>query len=141
MLRVFLFYLLLLSVTAVAFRRGDKETRVAVVIAFFATLLSAASVRAFGTAQPVETMVAMVDIGVLAAFVFIALRSCRFWPLWAAGLQLTTVMAHLLRLISPDMVNIAYQAAMRFWSYPILLIIAVAAIRSHRYAEHTEQRA
>lgn len=135
MIRVFIFYLLLLAVVAIAFRRGDGETRAAVGIAFAATLLSAASVRYFGAGEPVETMVALVDIGVLAAFVAIALRSCRFWPLWAAGLQLTTVLAHLLRVISPDLVNIAYQAAMRFWSYPILLIIAVAAIRSHRYAQ------
>ena len=130
MLRVTIFYLLLLGVVALALRRGDFETRLAAGIALLATLLSAASVTLFGGAQPVEIWVAVVDIGVLVAFVVIALRSSRFWPLWAAGLQLTTVLAHVLRLLSPDLVNIAYQAAMRFWSYPILLILAVAALRS-----------
>ena len=32
----------------------------------------------------------LVDLAVLAGFVTVALRSKRFWPLWVAGLQLTT---------------------------------------------------
>jgi hypothetical protein len=69
---------------------------------------------------------------VLAAFVFVALRSDRFWPLWIAGLQLTMSISHLLKAIQPDLVPIAYAAAERFWSYPILAIIAVATWRSHQ---------
>ena len=133
MLRVILFYLLLLAVVAIAFRRGDRETQFAGLIALVATLLSAASVTFLGAGQPVETVVAVVDLGVLALFVWIALRSYRFWPLWVSGLQLTTVLAHILRILNPQLVDIAYQAAMRFWSYPILLIIAVAALRTRRY--------
>ncbi|WP_205481156.1 hypothetical protein [Sphingomonas arenae] len=133
MLRVAFFYLLLLAVVWLAFRRGDRETRAAGLVALTATLLSAASVRLLGGGQPVEAAVAMVDLAVLALFVAIALRSNRFWPLWVAGLQLTTVLAHLLRMLSPDLVYFAYQAAMRFWSYPILFIIAAAALRTRRY--------
>jgi hypothetical protein len=33
---------------------------------------------------------ALVDLGVLAGFVTVALTSQRFWPLWVAGCQLTT---------------------------------------------------
>lgn len=130
MTRVVVFYLLLLSVAVLAFRRGDGETRAAVLVALAATLASATSVQLFGAGEPVEFMVAGVDLAVLASFVAIALRSPRFWPLWAAGLQLTTVLAHLLRIANPELVNFAYQAAMRFWSYPILLIIAIAALRT-----------
>nr|WP_294170969.1 hypothetical protein [uncultured Sphingomonas sp.] len=130
-----LFYALLLAVVLLAVRHGDRETRFAALIALAGSLLSAASVYSVGGARPVEGFVALVDLGVLAAFVYVALRSCRFWPLWVAGLQLTTVLAHLLRLISPDLVDIAYQAAMRFWSYPILIILAMAAWRTHRYQQ------
>jgi hypothetical protein len=135
MMRVVLFYALLLTVVLLALRHGDRETRYAALIALAGSLLSAASVYSIGGARPVEGFVALVDLGVLAAFVYIALKSCRFWPLWVAGLQLTTVLAHLLRLISPDLVDIAYQAAMRFWSYPILLILVVAALRTGRYGD------
>lgn len=133
MLRIILFDLLLLSVVFLAFRRGDLETRVASMIALAATALTAFSVLFLGAGEPVETMVAIVDVTTLIAFVLIALRSHRFWPLWIAGLQLTTVLAHLFRVISPDLVNIAYQTAMRFWSYPILFILAVAVWRTQRY--------
>jgi len=133
MLRVFLFYLLLFAVVVIAFRRGDRETRFAGLTALVATLLSAASVTLLGAGEPVETAVALVDLAVLALFVAIALRSYRFWPLWVSGLQLTTVIAHVLRILNPDLVDIAYQTAMRFWSYPILLIIAAAALRTRRY--------
>jgi hypothetical protein len=84
--------------------------------------------------QGVAVGVAIIDITVLGLFVALALRTQRFWPLWVAGLQLTTVMGHGLRLLQPAMVDIAYAAAMRFWAYPILVILMIAALRSHSYA-------
>lgn len=74
----------------------------------------------------------LIDIAVLAAFATIALHSNRFWPLWVTGLQLTTMIAHLLKLIDPDLLPVAYAAAARLWSYPILLVIAVGALRAWR---------
>jgi hypothetical protein len=134
MIRVAVYWALLLLVLLSAFRRGDRETRIAAVICLVATILSIILVRPYAMGfRQVETWVALVDIGVLLAFVVIAMRSMRFWPLWVSGLQLTTVLAHGLRLMQPELVDLAYAAAMRFWSYPILLILAVAAWRTQRY--------
>jgi hypothetical protein len=130
MIRIFLYYLLLLTVVSLAFRRGDRETRIAACICVAASVLSAL-LMTFHT--QVAAGVAVVDLAVLGLFVALALRTERFWPLWIAGLQLTTVLGHLLRLLEPGLVNIVYAAAMRFWAYPILLILIVAAIRSERY--------
>jgi len=74
----------------------------------------------------------IVDLGVLAGFVTVALRSKRFWPLWVAGLQLTTSLGHILKGIDPDLLPRAYGAALQFWSYPILLILAVGTFRTQR---------
>ena len=74
----------------------------------------------------------LVDLGVLAGFVVVALRSERFWPLWVAGLQLTTSIGHLLKGVDQDLLPRAYGAALQFWSYPILVILAVGTYRSHR---------
>jgi hypothetical protein len=74
----------------------------------------------------------LVDLLVLSAFVAIALQSDRFWPLWVAGLQLTTSFSHFLRAIDANLIPQAYAAAERFWSYPILIILLVGAWRSHR---------
>ncbi len=68
----------------------------------------------------------------LAAFTALALRSERFWPLWVAGLQLTTLVAHLLKAVELDLMPHAYAAAARLWVYPIFLIIVVGTWRSHQ---------
>ena len=74
----------------------------------------------------------LVDFAVLAGFVTVALRSNRFWPLWVAGLQLTTSIGHVLKGIDQDLLPRAYGAALQFWSYPILIILAVGTFRRHR---------
>ena len=52
----------------------------------------------------------------LVGFTTIALRSDRFWPLWVAGLQLTTIIAHLLKAIQFELIPQVYAAAARFGS-------------------------
>ena len=134
MIRIAVYWGLLFIVLLAAFRRGDRETRLAAVICLVATILSVLLIRPYAMGfRQVETWVALIDIGVLLAFVGIAMRSMRFWPLWVSGLQLTTVLAHGLRLLQPGLVDLAYAAAMRFWSYPILLILVAAAWRTQRY--------
>ena len=73
-----------------------------------------------------------VDLAVLIAFTFVALQSDRFWPLWVAGLQLTTSVAHFLKALDPHLIPQAYGLSVRFWSYPILVILAVGSWRAHR---------
>ena len=114
--------------TLLALYRGDRETRAAALVCVGATILTLIMVTA--TYSRIEIPVAVIDVAVLAAFTAIALRSRRFWPLWIAGLQLTTTLAHLLKMLSPNLLNVAYAAAMKFWSYPILLIIAIAVLRT-----------
>ena len=74
----------------------------------------------------------VVDLMVLASFLYVALQSDRFWPLWIAGLHVTTMIGHALKLMSGDMVPIAYAVALRFWAYPELIILAVAVWRHTR---------
>lgn len=139
MARIVTYYLLLLIVVLLAFRRGDRETRMAAAICVLASMLSAFLMQ---DNNRLESGIALVDLAVLGSFVAIALRSARFWPLWVSGLQLTTSISHLLFLLQPTLLDFAYHAAMRFWSYPILLILAAAALRSRHYGpEHRKQPA
>lgn len=129
----YIYLLILVGVTAFAFARGDSEARSVAIICVVATALTALTfVSDLTPYAELEGGVALIDLGVLAAFITIALKSPRFWPLWISGLQLTTTMGHLLRIIEPDMMSLAYAAALRSWSYPILLILAVATWRGHR---------
>ncbi|MFC7536531.1 hypothetical protein ACFQPG_04025 [Sphingomonas sp. GCM10030256] len=129
--RVILFYILLTALALFAARRGGREERIAANVCLLATIATSLLLSPLSTRfAAIELGVALIDVGVLAAFVAIALRSARFWPLWVAGIQLTTVMGHLLKAVQPKLIPMAYGTALVFWSYVILLIIAVAILRT-----------
>lgn len=132
MLARILFWSILLLTFAYALWRGRSDERMAATVCVLATIatrfaISPLTVRYTG----VELGLLTIDMAVLAAFVAIALRSQRFWPLWIAGLQLTNSLSHLMKVIELDLLPRAYAAAAMFWSYPILLIIVVGTWRSH----------
>ena len=116
-----------------ALLRGRKYERLTAIICVMASAVSGL-LRAplHERYVHVESGDLLVDLVVLGGFVVIALRSDRFWPLWVAGLQLTTGLSHLLRAIDTSLIPRAYATAERFWSYPILIILLVGAWRSHR---------
>jgi hypothetical protein len=129
----YIFWALLLLTCGYAFWRGRKYEQLAAIICVAASVISVlARAPLHQRYAGVEIGDLIVDITVLLAFVAIALRSDRFWPLWVAGLQLTLSMSHLFKAIQPSLIPIAYAAAERFWSYPTLVIIAAGAWRQHR---------
>ncbi|HUP67441.1 MAG TPA: hypothetical protein VM145_04425 [Sphingomicrobium sp.] len=133
MLRLIIFNALLLGSCGYAWRRGRSDERTVAAICVAASLVSLAVISSFNTLYSnLEVGVLMVDIATLAAFTFVAMRSDRFWPLWVSGLQLTTSVAHFLKVADPGLVPIAYSAAARMWSYPILIILAVGTWRGQR---------
>ena len=143
MLRLVAFSVLLIGSCSYAFLRGrgnERLTAAVCVIASIASIALAGPVKL--RYSHIEVGVFIVDLLTLAAFTYVALRSGRFWPLWISGLQLTTSIAHLLKAIEPDLVPIAYAAAERLWSYPILIILAVGTWRSNRRMrlQPTDQR-
>jgi hypothetical protein len=128
-----IFDALLAAVVIYALWRGRSEERltaIACLLATVATVLVKGPIRL--TYTSVEFGVLLVDLATLAVFTFVALRSERFWPLWVSGLQLTTSIGHLFKAIDPNLIPIAYAAAARVWSYPILIIIAVGTWRAHK---------
>lgn len=132
------FYLVLLAVSCgYALWRGDRDARIAAIVCLVATALTVLMLtRGPGRYQTVEGGAMIVDLATLAAFVTLALFSHRFWPLWIAGMQLTASSAHALKLVDGSMGPYAYAAAERFWSYPILMIIAFGAFRAHGRERH-----
>ena len=134
-----IFRILLALVVLYALLRGQRDERhvgIIFVIGVIATelVLPERSERFAG----VEVKLVLVDVAVLAGCVWVALRSDRFWPLWIAGLQLTAMLGHLLKAVEVELFARAYAAALVFWAYPMLIILAVGTWRSHRRA--TAQR-
>lgn len=127
------YWAILLLICAFAFWRGRSDERAAAGTCLAASLIQVLAISpAAHRYSGVEVGVLLIDLAVLAAFVLIALRSSRFWPLWVAGLQLTTIMGHLLKAVQLDLLPLAYAGALRFWSYPILLILAVGTWRTQQ---------
>lgn len=139
MLSVQAYYAILLAVCAYAFLAGRSDERIVASICAIASVVSALVVAPLGSRYSnVEAGIFLVDIAAFAGFTFVALRTDRFWPLWIAGLQLTTIIAHGLKSVQLDLMPQAYAAAARFWVYPIFMIIVVGTWRSHR--RRLEQR-
>ena len=133
LLRLILFNALLAGACGYALWRGRSDERLIATVCLVATLASITlAAPASQRYASVELGVLIVDVFTLGAFTYVALRSDRFWPLWISGLQLTTSVAHFLKAMQPELVPIAYAAAGRLWSYPILLILAVGTWRCSR---------
>jgi len=126
------YYAILFLVSAYAMLRGRSDERIAVATCIVATIATNIVYTPKGSFVSVEMGVMLVDVGTFAAFTFLALRSDRFWPLWLAGLQLTTVIAHALKAVHLDLMPQAYAAAARFWVYPIFLVIVIGTWRTAR---------
>ncbi len=136
---VILFWLLLVVSCGYALWRGRRYERIAALVFIAATVLSIVMHSPLqGRYYGLEISDTVIDAGVLFAVVAIALVSDRFWPLWAAGLQLVDSMSHVMKVIDADLIPSVYGAAERFWSYPILLILLIGAWRQHQRtnAEH-----
>lgn len=142
MINKYIFWLLLLAICVYAFARGREDERFAALVCLFASIATAIVISPWTVRySSVETGVFLVDSATLAAFTLLALRSNRFWPLWVAGLQLTTSMSHFLKAIELGLPPQAYAAAERFWSYPILLIIIIGTWRTGRLAPEAPEAA
>ena len=133
MLPRYLFWTILIAIGAYAFVRGRGDERFAAGVCLAASIATKFVIPPVAERyRTVDDGLVMIDLMVLAAFVALALRSKRFWPLWIAGLQLTNSMAHLMKAVDLDLVPRAYAAAAVFWSYPILLIIFIGTWRGSR---------
>jgi hypothetical protein len=124
---------LLLAVCIYAWLRGGTDERAVATTCLAGTLATVLVISPLRQRYAgVEEGLLLVDLAVLAGFITVALRSKRFWPLWVAGLQLTTSLGHIMKGIDQDLLPRAYGAALQFWSYPILIILAAGTYRSHR---------
>ena len=129
----YLYLILLIVCSGYALWRGRGDERIAAAVCLVATGLSHLILHSpTGRFEHLEGGILAIDVLTFAGFVAIALWSQRFWPLWVAGLQLTSLLSHVARVSQIDLLPIAYAAAERFWSYPILVIIAVGAWRQNR---------
>lgn len=123
-------------VAAFGFLRGGEPERVGAAVCAVG-LLASLLVQDDARLRGPQWGLMIVDAGMLAAYVGVAWKSRRSWPVWAAALQSLVVMCHLLTLIDRRPPILAFYAVMNLASYGILLALAVgvwSAWRDHRAA-------
>lgn len=130
MLRLF-FLCALLVCCGVALWKGHNSERWTAV-----SLLSAAAISPLAQTSAFvhpELGILVIDLALLAYLMTLALRSDRFWPLWAAGFQVVGTTVHLARMVDPDVWPFVYGTAQIFWSYPVLIALATGTWLEARY--------
>lgn len=128
-----LFRLLLIATALYAFIRGGRDERVIALICLIGAAVTHVVISPLHQRfQGLEAAVLLVDLAMLAGFVAVALWSERFWPLWMAGIQLTTVMGHAMKQVETTLLPRAYAASLGFWAYWTLVILAVGVWRHHQ---------
>jgi hypothetical protein len=128
--RLIIYRALMYGVCGYAMLRGKTEARIVGAV-FLVGDLATLWLRS-SSYSSVETEILIVDVLAFLAFTYVALISDRFWPLWIAGLQLTSSMGHLFKAIDAQLLPIAYAAALRMWAWPILIILGIGTWRAQR---------
>ena len=117
---------------ALAAWRGRLTERLAAGAYLVAWALTVAVFRSGSEAT--QWPVLAIDAALLIFLVWLALRSSRFWPMFAAGFHLLAVATHLARAADPRVSGWAYQTAEILWSYLVIYAIAYGAWTARRPA-------
>jgi cytochrome bd-type quinol oxidase subunit 2 len=117
----YILYLIVLPATCVfALWRGGRDERAAT-LALLGGIAGTHIAWLFGSNwQKPELGIMAVDAALFVAFVAVAHRSRRFWPIWIAAAQFAGVITHLAVVIHPNVVTELYRLTQPFWVFPIL---------------------
>lgn len=113
-----------MGVCALATWKGRDEERLAA-----GGLLAGWALTRVTYSDPSHTQwgVLAVDISLLWLLGWIALRSRRYWPLFAVGFHLLAVFTHLARSLDSSLGGWAYVTAEIIWGYLLAFVIGYAA--------------
>lgn len=126
MLPVPVYYTLFAVCGMYALFKGGAPEKIGATVLFIGSLLSvAARSSPAGRFGSVEVGILLVDLATLVAFLVLALRAERFWPLCVAALQAIGTAGHAAKLLDPGVIRSAYSFALSLWGYLMLLLIAV----------------
>jgi hypothetical protein len=112
-------------VCAIAAWRGRDEERLvaATVLADWALSVFVYKVNS----EETQWGVLLVDAGQFAVFLWLAMRSQRYWPLFIAAFGLLQLTTHVAHALDPRVSGWAYLTAELIWSYLILITTGCAA--------------
>jgi hypothetical protein len=73
------------------------------------------------------------DLALCILYFWLAFRSRRYWPLFAASFQLLVILTHLGIVLDPSVRGWAYLTAEIIWSYLVLMTVAYGSWTAPRF--------
>jgi hypothetical protein len=126
------FFALLLVSSFYALIRGGRPEKIGAVTLLGGACLSALFIRPHGPRfHNVESGVLVIDALIFGIFLWLAVRSTRFWPMWIAAMLGAEVLVHVMLMTVPDVVPEAYMDAIALWSW-LAQVLLIVATRRHR---------
>lgn len=121
-----IFIALLVSCCLLAWRYGQTPERLCAVM-MVGALVSTRLAHAVSQSgyRYFDQSVFLVDIALLAGFLYITFRYDRFWVLWATGFHIVAVVTRTAIIANPEIAPWAYARGIIIWSY--LDLVALAA--------------
>jgi hypothetical protein len=119
-----------MSVCALAVWKGRDEERLAAGGLLANWALSMVVFRA--RSEDVQWPIILTDGALFALYLWIALRSVRFWPLFLASFALLVLLTHLAHGLDQGVSGWAYLTAELLWSYLMLVALGYAAWTANR---------
>jgi hypothetical protein len=121
-----------MGVCGTAIWRGRDEERLATAAILADWALATFVYRA---TQETQWGILLIDTAQFAVFLWIAMRSARFWPLPMSAFALLELITHLAHAADPTVTGWSYITAEIIWSYLLLFTVGYAAWTAPRYAE------
>lgn len=106
--------------------RAGRQVSISYLVAVVATI--PASLINPDWSNPQHAVLA-VDVLLLIALAWIALRSDRWFPIWFAGFHLVAVVSHLASLVAAGFVAEVYFIFQSVWTLPMLLTLVIGVAR------------
>ena len=115
----------------VAWRWGGKDERFTAIGVAVAVIAS--NIVTDGSYAHTESGVLIIDMTVFGGLLVLALKSDRFWPMWAAAFQMVGIMVHFASIPQAGDFAWAYYVALIFWTYPVFIALAAGTWLEGRF--------
>lgn len=133
MTRALIFSGLLFLVSFYAIARGGKPERYAAYLYLAAFAASALSAQ-WGAElyHSINWGIFVIDLILAVSLGTLALHANRYWTLWASSIQIVGVLAHLAKMLVPEIAATAYEVTLLVWSYAAMPVLVAATYRHRR---------
>lgn len=128
--RALLFSGLLLLACVYALVRGGKPERYAAGMYLLAFLASALFAQIGSDLyDSINWGIVSVDLLLAISLGALALHANRYWTIWASSIQVVAILAHLAKLLVPEIAAMAYEITLLVWSYAVIPLLVSATFR------------